>query len=127
MKFIDLAALVALLQLFFFWGLVGRARGKYGIKAPAVTGHELFERAYRIQMNTIELIVLFLPALYLAAKYWSPTYAAIAGAIYISGRFLYWRTYMSAPESRQLGFALSIGPIVVLLLASLVGIIRASV
>jgi uncharacterized membrane protein YecN with MAPEG domain len=127
MKFIDLVALLALLQLFFFWGVVGRARGKYEIKAPAITGHPMFERAYRVQMNTIELVVLLLPALYLAAKYWSPIYSAIAGSIYIVGRFLYWRSYMSAPESRQLGFALSIGPVVVLLLASLVGIIRSLV
>jgi len=126
MNFIDLVALLALLQLFFFWALVGRARGKYGIKAPAVTGHEMFERAYRVQMNTIELTVLFLPTLYLAAKYWSPSYSAIAGVIYIAGRFLYWRTYMSAPESRQPGFALSIGAIVVLLLASLVGIFQSA-
>ena len=125
MNLVDLVAVLALLQLLVFGGLVGRARGKFGVKAPAVTGHEMFERAYRVQMNTMELIVLFLPALYLAAKYWSAGYAAIAGAIYIVGRTIYWHAYMSAPERREFGFVLSIGPVVVLLLASLVGNVRA--
>jgi uncharacterized MAPEG superfamily protein len=125
MNFVDFVAVLALLQLLLFGQRVGSARGKYGVKAPAVTGHEMFERAYRVQVNTMELMVPFLPALYLAAKHWSPTYAAIAGAVFIIGRTIYWRAYMSAPASRGLGFILSIGPVLVLLLATLVAIVRA--
>ena len=124
MSLVDFVALLALLQFFTFSLLVGRARGKYGVKAPAITGHEMFERAFRVQMNTLELMVLFLPALYLGAKYWSPTYVAIAGAVYIIGRIIYWRAYMTAPQTRSLGFALSVGPCLVLLVASLIGIIK---
>ena len=124
MSAVDLIVLLSVLQLFVFGALVGRSRGKYGVKAPAIAGHEMFERAYRVQMNTMELLVLLLPALYLAAKHWSPTYAALAGAVYLVGRVLYWRAYMQSPETRGLGFALSMGPILVLIFASMVAIAR---
>lgn len=127
MPLIDFIALLALLQLMFFSALVGRARGRYGIKAPAVTGHEMFERAYRVQMNTLELIVAFLPALYLAARYWAPLPAALAGAVYLVGRLVYWRGYMAVPGRRALGFLLSGGAVVALLVAALVGSVRAMV
>lgn len=126
MNFVDLIAITALLQFFVFSLLVGRARGKYGVKAPAVTGHDMFERAYRVQMNTLELLVLFIPALYLASKYWSPGIVALLGAVYIIGRVVYWRAYMTAPQTRGLGFGLSIGPCLVLLVAAFIGAIRIS-
>ena len=124
MNAVDLITLLALLQFFAFGALVGRARGRFGVKAPAIVGHEMFERAYRVQMNTMELLVLFLPALYLAAKHWSASYAAVAGAVYLVGRVLYWRAYMRSPDSRSFGFAVSMGPILVLIVASLVGLAR---
>lgn len=121
MNYVDIVAVIAVLQLIFFSVLVGRARGQYGVSAPAVTGHELFERTYRVQMNTLELLVAFLPALFLAGKYWPQTAVAGFGAVYVLGRFIYWRAYMGAPKSRGLGFGLSALPILVLLLAALVG------
>ena len=124
MNYVDLVALLAIVQLIFFGVLVGRARGRYGVKAPAVSGHEMFERAYRVQMNTLELMIAFLPALYIAAKYWPQTYVAGAGAVYLIGRFIYWRSYTAAPASRGLGFALSMLPILALLLGGLAAILR---
>jgi len=121
LNYVDIVAVIAVLQLIFFSVLVGRARGQYGVSAPAVTGHELFERAYRVQMNTLELLVAFLPALFLAGKYWPQTAVAGLGAVYVLGRFVYWRAYMGAPKSRGLGFGLSALPILVLLVAALVG------
>jgi len=121
LNYVDIVAVIAVLQLIFFSVLVGRARGQYGVSAPAVIGHELFERAYRVQMNTLELLVAFLPALFLAGKYWPQTAVAGLGAVYVLGRFIYWRAYMGAPKSRGLGFGLSALPILVLLLAALVG------
>ena len=126
MNYVDLIAVLAVMQLIFFGVLVGRARGTYGVKAPAVSGHEMFERAYRVQMNTLELMVAFLPALFVASKYWPQTYVAIAGAVYLLGRFIYWRSYVAAPASRGLGFALSMIPILALLIATLVAIVRSS-
>lgn len=124
MNYVDLVAVLAIIQLVFFSVLVGRARGRYGVSAPAVTGHEMFERAYRVQMNTLELMVAFLPALFIAAKYWPQPYVAIAGAVYLAGRLIYWRSYTTAPASRALGFALSMLPILALIIGSLAAIIR---
>ena len=126
MNYVDLVAVLAVTQLIFFSVLVGRARGRYGVNAPAVTGHEMFERAYRVQMNTLELMVAFLPALFIAAKYWPQPYVAIAGAVYLTGRLIYWRSYTAAPASRALGFALSMLPILALIIGSLAAIIRGS-
>lgn len=125
MNYVDLVAVLAVAQLLFFGVLVGRARGVYGVKAPAVSGHEMFERAYRVQMNTLELLVAFVPVLFIAAKYWPQVYVAIAGAIYLLGRFIYWRSYVSAPASRGLGFGLSMLPILALLIGALAGILHA--
>lgn len=126
MPLIDIVAVVALLQFFVFAVLVGRARMKYGVRAPATSGHEMFERAYRVQMNTLELLVLFLPALYIAATYWPQAAVAACGAVFVLGRIVYQRAYMSAPEARGLGFMLSIGPCLMLLVAALVGAVRAA-
>ena len=124
MNFIDLVALLAVAQLVFFSVLVGRARGRYGVKAPAVSGHEMFERAWRVQMNTLELMVAFLPALLIAATYWPPHYVAGVGAVYLVGRMLYWRSYVAAPATRGLGFALSMFPILALLIGGIAGALR---
>lgn len=124
MNHVDLVALLAVAQLIFFSILVARARGRYGVKAPAVSGHELFERAYRVQMNTLELMVAFVPTLYVAAKYWPQPYVAGVGAVYLVGRIIYWRSYTAAPASRGVGFALSMIPVLALLIGGVVGALR---
>lgn len=121
MNLIDALATAALLQYVFFAVLVGRARVKTGIKAPAVTGNEVFERHYRVQMNTLELLVPLLPAAYVSARYWPAAFVAGALAVYLIGRFLYWRLYVSNPKSRAPGFMLSIAPVVVLAVAGFIG------
>ena len=124
MNLVDLVALAALVQLLVFSILVGGARGRYGVKAPAVTGHPMFERAYRVQMNTLELMVLFIPSLYVAARYWPPAWVAAVGAVYVVGRLMYRAAYVREPASRGLGFLASIVPIFVLLLAGVAGAVR---
>ena len=124
MIYVHLVTVLALFQLMVFATLVGRARGTYGINAPATTGNEQFERYYRVQMNTLELLVVLLPALWLAAAYWSPAIMAGIGAVYLVGRVLYFREYIQQPTSRTLGFSLSFLPILVLLIAALAGIVR---
>jgi uncharacterized membrane protein YecN with MAPEG domain len=104
---------------------VGGARGKYSIKAPAVSGHEVFERIYRVQMNTLEQLVVFLPVLWMAARYWNPVWMAAIGAVYLVGRMIYRNSYIKDPGSRTLGFALTFFPSMVLLLATLVGAVMA--
>jgi hypothetical protein len=123
MHYVELIALLAVAQYLFFGAMVGRARGRYGVKAPAVTGHEGFERAYRVQMNTLELMIALLPALFVAARFWPAGWVAGIGAVYLLGRFIYWRAYVGNPASRALGFMLSMLPVIVLLLMALAGAI----
>jgi uncharacterized MAPEG superfamily protein len=125
MEFVAIVTVLALLQYIYFAVLVGQARGKFGVNGPAVTGHPVFERYFRVQMNTLELLVAFLPGLWLFAQYISPLWAAILGAVYIVGRFLYLRAYVADPAKRELGFGLSILPTLVLLLGGLVGAVLA--
>lgn len=123
MAWINLIALLALAQYLVFGALVGRARGKYGVDAPATTGNEVFERHYRVQMNTLELLVVLLPAMWIAASYWDPRWVAAAGAVYLVGRIVYLRAYTRDPGSRALGFMLSVAPISVLIVAALIGVV----
>lgn len=123
MMWIDLVAVLAVLQFIGFGMVVAAARTRYQVHAPATSGHPQFDRLYRVHMNTLELLVCLLPALYLAARYWSPVYVAAAGALYLLGRLVYGRAYAKDPASRALGFSLSIFPIIGLLLATLAGIV----
>jgi uncharacterized MAPEG superfamily protein len=123
MHLVYLVATVALVQYLVFGALVGRARGQYGVRAPAVTGHEMFERYYRVQMNTLELLVPFLPALVLAGQYWSARDAAGLGVVYLVGRTLYAVAYIREPAKRGLGHMLSLVPVGMLLVAVLVKLV----
>jgi len=125
MIWVDIVALLALAQLVVFSVLVGRARARYAVAAPATSGHPVFERYFRVQMNTIETLLVFLPALWIAAKYWAPHYMALVGGVYLIGRLIYLKDYVREPKSRSLGFALSILPALALLLAALAGALRA--
>jgi uncharacterized MAPEG superfamily protein len=121
MESVAIVTALALLQYIYFAVLVGQARGKFGVNGPAVTGHPVFERYFRVQMNTLELLVAFLPGLWLFAQYVSPVWAAVLGAVYIVGRFVYLRAYVADPAKRGLGFGLSMLPTLALLLGGLVG------
>ena len=105
-----LTAIVSLLSLllYFYMGLrVGQGRTKYGVTAPAVTGHPNFERDYRIQMNTLEWLPIFLTSLWLFAWTWhSDVIAAAIGAIWFLGRILYLTGYARAAEARGPGFGI---------------------
>ncbi len=125
MTWVNLITLCALLEYFVFGWLVGKARAKYGVKAPAISGHEIFDRYFRVQQNTLELLILFVPALWIAAQYWNPLWMAAIGAVYVIGRMAYLRGYVSDPKSRHWGFMFSMVPIAVLLLAALAGVVRA--
>lgn len=121
MNYIHIIALLAVLQFFVFGILVGRARERYGVKAPAVTGHEQFERAFRVQMNTLEQLVGFLPTLLIAGQYWSQALVAGLGLVWLIGRLVYRHLYVADPAKRQVGFLLTVIPTFVLLGLGLVG------
>jgi len=101
-----LVTLLAVLFYFFTSARVGRARLTLGIKAPATTGHPDFERAFRVQMNTLEAMPAFLPSLWLFAIYINDAIAALIGAVWIIGRIIYFIGYAKAAEKRGPGFGI---------------------
>lgn len=121
MELVTIVIAVALIEYAVFGMLVGKARGQYGIDAPAITGDPVFERYYRVQQNTLELLVLFVPGMLMFAEYVSANVAAGLGIIFIVGRYLYLKAYVADPKSRSLGFALSFVPALILLVGGLVG------
>ena len=126
MHYVHIVALLAIVQFIYFGILVGQARGKYGVKAPAMTGNEQFERVARVQMNTLEQLVCFLPALLMAAVYWPQVYVAALGVVYLVGRTIYQRAYVADPAKRGLGFLLTFLPTTLLALAGLAGAVMRS-
>ena len=102
------AIVTVLVLLFYFWTAlgVGRMRGKHKIDAPTMVGHPELERAVRVHMNTLEWLVIFLPAMWLCAAYVHPVVAALLGLAWICGRYIYMRAYMKEPKTRSTGFAI---------------------
>ena len=124
MTYVDIVTALALLQFIVFGFKVGSARGKYGVKAPAVTGNEIFERCFRVQQNTLEQLVVFIPGLYIFGRYVNPLWAAGLGVVYLIGREIYAATYVKDPAKRSLGFGLTFLPSVILVAGSLIGGVR---
>jgi glutathione S-transferase len=120
---VSLVTIAALILFFVVTINVGRARVKYGVKPPEMSGEPAFERVLRVQQNTLEQLVLFLPALWIFAIFVQPNAAAIIGAVWIFGRILYAWGYYQAAEKRGPGFGISSLATIVLLLGSLWGIV----
>jgi glutathione S-transferase len=125
MAYVHLVIVLALLEFLLFGYAVGRARTRYKVPAPAMSGHEVFDRYFRAQMNTLEQLVVFLPSLWLFAHYINAWAAVALGLLFIVGRALYFRGYVQAAESRHAGFVLSAIPNVTLLSGALIGVSRA--
>ena len=104
--FTALVTCLAILVYFYSSILVSRARGKFGVKLPAISGNPDFERVFRAQMNTLEWLPIFLPALWLFAIYIGDGIAALLGAIWVVGRILYILGYAQAVAKRGPGFAI---------------------
>jgi len=121
MELVAIVVVAALVQYTIFGVLVGRARMQYNIDAPAISGHPVFERYYRVHQNTLESLVMFIPAILLFATYVRADLAAAIGVVFIIGRFLYLRAYVSDPKSRSLGFMLTILPSAILALGGCIG------
>jgi uncharacterized membrane protein YecN with MAPEG domain len=125
MPFVAIVTVLALLQFFWLSLQVGRARGRYGVAAPATSGNEVFERHFRVHMNTLEQLVMFLPALWIFAAYISPLWAAALGVVFILGRAIYAMSYVRDPKTRSLGFGLTFLPTFAMLIGILAWAIRA--
>jgi len=119
--YVTIVAMLALLQFVYLGLQVGRARGQFGVEAPATTGNEMFERVYRIHINTLEQLVVFLPALYAFASYVHPIWAAGLGILYVVGRAVYAAGYRADPKKRGTGMMLTFIANIALVLGGLIG------
>lgn len=123
MLFVGLVVTIALIEYVFFTALTGKARGDAGIKAPATTGDVKFECYFRVQQNTLENLIIFLPAIYLFATYTHALTAAVIGLVFVIGRAVYFKGYTTDPAKRAPGMIITMLSNVILLLGGLVGII----
>lgn len=121
MQLASIVAALALVEYAVFVMLAGQARGRHEVPAPATVGHPVFERYFRVQMNTVEQLVIFLPALFLFAHFVSDPAAAALGLVFIVGRALYARGYVTDPAKRGPGFGLTLLANGLLLLGALGG------
>ena len=121
MPYLAIVTALALLEYVGISLLVGRARGKYGIKAPATSGDPVFERTFRVHQNTLEQLMIFLPSLWLFGTYVSAGWGALIGLVFIVGRVLYVQGYIADPEKRGMGFGIGFLANIVLLVGGLIG------
>jgi glutathione S-transferase len=124
---VGLVTLLAL-GLYFWMGLnVGRARGRFGIAAPATHGHPEFERYFRVQQNTLEWLVIFLPTFWLCAYFmsdwgaWAVGVVAVIGLVWVVGRYLYMTGYIRDPAHRSRGFAIQAFATILLFIGAVAG------
>jgi glutathione S-transferase len=125
MSLVHLVVALALAEFLLFGWAVAQARVRYNVPAPATTGNPTFERYFRVQMNTLEQLVIFVPSLVMFAHYWGPLLAAALGALFIIGRAIYFYGYTRAPDKRHTGFMVSALPNLALLVGALAGAIHA--
>lgn len=123
MEPIAIVTVLSVFQAFYFAFLVGKQRVKHGVNAPAITGEAEFERAFRVHQNTVEQLVIFLPALWLFGYYVHALIGAGLGLVFIIARFVYRGSYLNDPKSRGMGFGIGALAMMVLLLGGLIGAI----
>ncbi len=123
MEYVAIVTTLALIQAFYFGVKVGLQREAHGINAPATSGHPDFERAFRVQQNTIEQLIVVVPSLWIFATYWQPEFAAGLGLVFVIGRQIYSSAYMGDPSKRTIGFSIGALATTILLVGSLVGAI----
>ena len=125
MEYVAIVTILVLIQYLWFGTEVGIMRGRHGVNAPAITGAPEFERMFRVQQNTMEQLVVFVPALWLYATYVSATWAAGLGLVFIAARFVYRYSYVRDPAARSLGFTAGFLVTVVLLVGRLWNLVPA--
>ncbi len=110
MDAVVIVTVLALMQYMYFGIQVGGAHQKFGVKAPSMAGDPQFDRVYRVHQNTLEQLIVLIPALWMYAHYVNPLWGAGMGAVYLIGRFIYRVEYIKDPATRTLGFTLSFMP-----------------
>jgi uncharacterized MAPEG superfamily protein len=119
--YVTIIVMLALVEYLYFGVIVAGARSRTGIKAPAVSGNADFERPFRAHQNTLEQLIVFVPAIFATAYYVSELYAVVAGLVFLVGRAVYFRAYSRDSAKRGPGFILTMLANIALLLGGLVG------
>ena len=125
MELVYVTIVLALLEYVVMGALVGRARAKHGIHAPAMTGNPEFERTNRVHVNTLENLIIFIPAVWIFATYVSVRWAAILGFVFVAARAVYAVGYLQAAEKRSIGAGITGIVDIVLVVGGLIGLVRA--
>ena len=123
MNWVAILTVLALVEYSVLGALVGRARIKYGVEAPATTGNPIFERYFRVHQNTLEALIVFIPSLWIFAIFVNPIAAAALGLLFIVARIFYARGYVEDPKKRALGAGVTFVVNGILLLGGLVGVL----
>ena len=123
MEYTLLIIMIALAQFLFFTARVGLNRGKLGVNAPHTSGNETWERMYRVQQNTMEQLVIFVPSMLVFSTYTSGRWVLIPGVLFLVGRQLYSYEYITDPATRTPGMALSLLCNAVLVVGALIGLL----
>jgi uncharacterized MAPEG superfamily protein len=123
MEYTALIILFALLQYLLFITRVALGRGKFGVKAPATSGNPTWERIYRVQQNTMEQLVLFIPAAIAFSVYVSDRWVLLPGLLFLVDRQLYSWEYVKDPDSRTPGMAISLLSNLALVIGALIGLL----
>lgn len=118
-----IVTLLAVALYFFIATRVAAARGRFGVKLPATTGHADFERVFRAHTNMLEWLPSFLVPLWLCALYLSDLGAALLGLVWVGARVLYFVGYSKAVEKRLPGFLIQTITCVLLFLGAVGGIV----
>jgi glutathione S-transferase len=120
MEAVAIVTVLALMQFFGFGFRVGKMRVKHACKAPAITGAPEFERMFRVQQNTMEQLVMFIPTIWMFGYLVNPLWGAGMGVVYLIGRAIYRVAYVKDPKSRSIGFMLTFLPTTIMMVWVLV-------
>ena len=124
MDYVTLVAMLALVQFVYFGFAVGRARSRHDVEAPAIIGDEQFERFFRAHQNTLEQLIVFVPAIFAAGYFANALLAVACGVVYLVARSWYFRAYIADPGRRGPGMLLTMAANAVLVIAAVVGTTR---
>ncbi|RLA41182.1 MAG: MAPEG family protein [Gammaproteobacteria bacterium] len=123
MDYVAFVTLLLVTQYLYFMAMVGKARGDADITPPAVTGDETFERNLRVQLNTLEQLMVTLPAMWVCAHYFGTAFAGTMGLTFFAGRVVYRSAYLTDPTTRGKGMMIGFLANVALLIAALLGVL----
>jgi glutathione S-transferase len=121
MEALAIVTVFALIQSVFFAFQVGKSREEHGVTAPLMTGPDGFLRDFRVHMNTVENLVVFIPALWMFGYFVGAYWAAGIGLVYVISRFMYRAAYTGDPAKRSLPFTIGLACLAILLLGTIVG------